>query len=87
MSARTIAGDIRRLRKLLVPNSGLAALPDQKAYGEFLQILDAIETKARCMQNALNIMRACVDSTCGEMGVCRTCAVMRNMSEDAGGAE
>lgn len=54
MNARTIAGDIRRIRSLmrLGPDIGSCVICKED-YGEFLKLLDAIETKAKRMQNAL----------------------------------
>ena len=54
MKTRTIAGDIRRIRSLmrLGPDIGSCVIR-REDYGELLKLFDAIETKAKRMQNAL----------------------------------
>ena len=54
MKTRTIAGHIRRIRSLmrLGPDIGSCVIR-RSDYGEFLKLLDAIETDAKRMQDAL----------------------------------
>lgn len=60
MKTRTIAGDIRRIRSLmkLGPDIGSCVIR-REDYGELLKLLDAIETKAKRMQDALNVLGEC----------------------------
>lgn len=58
MKTRTIAGDIRRIRKLLTAGE-TGAIIHKEYYGTFLQILDSIETKAARMQDALKPVLEC----------------------------
>lgn len=48
--SETIAGDIRRIRKLLRPVDG-KGIEVKCNYGELLTLFDAIETKAKAMRD------------------------------------
>ena len=53
MKTRTIAGHIRRLRSLMRLGPDIGCVIRRSDYGELLKLLDAIETEAKRMQDAL----------------------------------
>ena len=65
MKTRTIAGHIRRLRSLmrLGPDNGSCVIC-RSDYGEFLKLLDAIETEAKRMQGELKPVLAAKREDC-----------------------
>lgn len=56
MKERTIAGDIRRIRRLMRYTDQCAFI-GKSDYGRFLELLDSIETKAKMMQEEIGQTR------------------------------
>ena len=79
MMARTIAGDIRRLRRNLVAHEGRVVVAMD--YGDLLKLFDAIETKAKRMQDALKPVLQC--PVCADFSPERQASFCMNAVADA----
>ena len=65
MKTRTIAGHIRRLRSLMqLGHDNGSCVICRSDYGEFLKLLDAIESEAKRMQDALKPVLAAKREDC-----------------------
>lgn len=87
MKTRTIAGDIRRIRSLmrLGPDVGSCVIR-REDYGELLKLFDAIETKAKRMQNALKpVMEIVMDRATSDLSM--EMAIMESRRIYNGGAK
>lgn len=90
MKVRTIAGHIRRLRSLmrLGPDNGSCVIC-RSDYGELLKLLDAIETEAKRMQDALKPVLAAKreDCDCGAEWAIRCMNAVNESQRSYGGVE
>lgn len=84
MKARTIAGDIRRIRSLmrLGPDIGSCVIR-REDYGELLKLFDSIETKAKRMQDALKPVLE-FDTNFGDLDEFEWCECKFCASADSG---
>lgn len=90
MKPRTIAGHIRRVRSMmrLRPDIG-SCIIRRSDYGELLKLLDAIETEANRMQDALKPVLAAKreDCDCGAEWAIRCMNAVNEAQRAYSGAE
>lgn len=84
MKTRTIAGDIRRIRSLMRLEPDIhGCVLRRTEYAEFLILLDAIETKAKRMQDALKPVLE-IDANLGDLDEFEWCECKFCASADSG---